>query len=127
MLNKGKFILVIDDESIVCQAFEKELGAYGYIVDRANDCKAALHLVKEKEYDLIFIDFVLPGKDGIQVCKEIKKINKNVKMVFMTGNTESDPIFKEMEFVDAGGRIYQLYKPFLEGELLEITQRALHE
>ena len=61
-----------------------------------------MKLVKEKKYDLIFIDFILPDKDGIQVCKEIKKINQNAKMVFMTGNTDNDPIFKEMEFIDAG-------------------------
>jgi len=65
-------------------------------VDSAN---TALKLVKEKESDLIFIDFVLPGKDGIRVCKEIKAINKNAKIVFMTVNTDVDPIFKELEIV----------------------------
>jgi len=127
LLNPGKFVLVIDDERIVCRAFEKELGDQGYKVDSANDGNAAIELVKKKEYDLIFIDFVLPGKDGIQVCKEIKAINKNAKMIFMTGNIDIDPIFKEMEFIDAGGRTYQLYKPFIEGELLEIAQKALQE
>lgn len=127
MLSKGKKILVVDDEHIVCRAFEKDLGAYGYQVDSAYCGDQALKMVKENTYDLIFIDLVLPKMNGIEVCKAIKAINKSAKMVFMTGNVDNDPIFKEMEFVEAGGRTYQLYKPFIAGELLEITQKALRE
>ncbi|MFH1062850.1 MAG: response regulator [Candidatus Omnitrophota bacterium] len=127
MLNTGKKVLVIDDEHIICRAFEKELGEHGYQVDSAYDADQALEMINKNEYDLVFIDLVLPGKDGIQTCQAIKAMNKSATMIFMTGNTDKDPIFKEMEFVDAGGRTYQLYKPFLEGELLEIAQKALNE
>jgi CheY-like chemotaxis protein len=126
-VNMKKKVLVIDDEHIVCRAFEKDLGAYGYQVDSAYDGEQALKMVNKNEYDLIFIDLILPRTNGIEVCKAIKAINKSAKMIFMTGNVESDPIFKEMEFVEAGGRTYQLYKPFIAGELLETAQRALRE
>jgi two-component system alkaline phosphatase synthesis response regulator PhoP len=124
-LNRNKRILVVDDEQIICRAFEKELGEYGYQVDSANDGHMAYEMVKEQEYDLIFIDLILPGIDGIQLCRQIKAVQEKVKMIFMTGNVQTDPIFKEMEFVDAGGESYQLYKPFIDGELIEITRKVL--
>ena len=43
----------------------------------------------------------------------------------MTGMLETDPIFKEMQFVDAGGQAYYLYKPFMQGEILEVAQKVL--
>ena len=86
-------------------------------------------MVKSKKYDLIFIDLVMPGMDGVETCRAIKKISPASILVFMTGKVGGhvDPIFKEVEFVNAGGKDYYLYKPFLAGEILAVTKKALKE
>ncbi len=121
-----KRVLVIDDEPIICRGLEKELTDAGYEADSAGNCDEALNKIKAVPYDLVFVDLVLPGKDGVETCKEIKEISPQTKLVFMTGMLEIDPILKEMQFV-AGGRAYYLYKPFMQGEILEVARKALKE
>lgn len=124
----GEKILVIDDEKIVCTSFERALGDAGYEVDSALSSEAALRKVEKKEYDVIFIDYVLPGDtDGVKVCKAIKEISPDSIAVFMTGKFDKDTTWKEVSFIEAGGKTYSLYKPFASGEILKITKQALTE
>ncbi|MDP8263217.1 MAG: response regulator [Candidatus Ancaeobacter aquaticus] len=123
----GEKILVIDDTPIIGTAFQKELGPEGYAIDVVYDAESALAKIKKNKYDIIFVDLVLPGMDGVQTCKEITAISPDSIQIFMTGNFETDPIFKEAEFIQAGGKTYYLYKPFAKGELLEVTRKALNE
>ncbi len=120
-----KRVLIIDDEPIICRGLEKEFIDAGYEAESAGSCDGALEKIKEREFDIVFIDLVLPGKDGVETCREIKGVSPQSKLVFMTGMMETDPIFKEMQFVEAGGQAHYLYKPFLEGEILEVAQKAL--
>lgn len=122
-----KRILIIDDEPVLCRGLERELSDAGYETDSAGSCDEALKKVKKSQYDLVFVDLVLPGKDGVETCKAIKEISPRTKLVFMTGMLEVDPIFKEMQFVDAGGQAYYLYKPFISGEVLEVARKILEE
>ena len=123
-MKNGK-ILVIDDEEIVCKGFERELGQAGYKVESALNAEEALKKVRSKKFDLIYIDYVLPGMDGVQVCREIKKISPQTEAVYMTGNYEQDSLQSEVEFLEAGGSTFSLYKPFSDGEILEVTKKAL--
>jgi len=123
----GKKILVIDDEEIIQIAFKKELEREGYVVDGALSGEEAVKLVKAKKYDLVFVDFVLPGINGVQTCREIKKISPEATLVFMTGNIDKRLNYSEMDFAEAGGRIYHLYKPFINDEILDIVKKALKE
>lgn len=120
-------ILVIDDEPIIGTAFQRELGEKGYIVDSVLNAEEALKAAKQKEYDLVFIDKVLPGIDGIETCRKIKQISPHSVAILMTGYLDKNNTLKEQEFIDAGGRSYYLYKPFSKGELLFVTQKALKE
>jgi len=120
-----KQILVVDDEKIIGTAFKRELGREGYEVDSVLSGEEALEIVKLKKYALIFVDLIMPGMDGIQTCRAIKEISPDSIIVFMTGRIDKGTIFKEIEFTRAGGKVYYLYKPFLEGELLEVTRKAL--
>ncbi len=123
----GEKILVIDDEKIVYAAFKKELGLEGYEIDGALSGEEALEKVKEKKYALIFIDYHMPGgMNGVEACKAIRKIDSDLVLVFMTGTVEAGTTTeKEAEFIVAGGKVYYLYKPFLEGEILTVTKKAL--
>ena len=65
--------------------------------------------------------------NGIEACREIKKLSPDSIAIFMTGQFDKTNIIKEAQFVDAGGRTFYLYKPFAAGELLEVIQKALSE
>jgi len=120
-------ILVVDDEKIVGTAFKRELGREGFEVDIASDGEKALEMAKVKKYDLIFVDMIMPGINGVQTCRALKEISPGSTTIFMTGYVDKETIFREIEFTKAGGKIYYLYKPFGEGEILSVTKKALSE
>ncbi|MEI6438493.1 MAG: response regulator [Candidatus Omnitrophota bacterium] len=120
-------ILVVDDESIIGLTFDRALVKKGYHVDSVLSGEAALEVVQKKKYDLVFIDKMMPGMDGIETCREIKKLSPDSVCIFMTGQFDRNNILKEQRFVEAGGRTYYLYKPFFEGEMVSVIQKALGE
>lgn len=123
----GENILVVDDEPIIGTAFKVELGGSGYHVDSVLSGEEALKAVKQKKYDLVFIDKTMPGMDGIEACREIKKLSPDSIAIFMTGLFDKANTNKEAQFLAAGGRTYFLYKPFAQGELQEVVKKALIE
>jgi CheY-like chemotaxis protein len=123
----GENILIVDDEALICASFERELSAKGYLVDTVLNGDAALEAVMKKKYDLALIDKNMPGMDGIETCRAIKKISPETVLVFMTGLFDKENILKEKQFVDAGGRTFHLYKPFAAGEVQSVIQKALSE
>ncbi|MBU1084165.1 MAG: response regulator, partial [Candidatus Omnitrophica bacterium] len=112
-------ILIIDDDKLVCTALKKELEGVGYTADYAMDAEEALSKVSEKKYDIIFVDFVLPRTDGIEVCRKIKEIRPDSIVVFITGKVDKNTIQDEVRFMEEGGESKCLYKPFFENEIAE--------
>ncbi len=85
-------ILVIEDDSDIQELIVEFLGSKGYKIDSANDGVEGIQKFKEKEYDLIILDIMMPNLDGHSVCKMIRK-NSNVPIIFLTALTdESDQI-----------------------------------
>ncbi|MBU1084312.1 MAG: response regulator [Candidatus Omnitrophota bacterium] len=125
-VNTGK-ILIVDDEKVVCMGFERVLAEAGYEVDSAMNGSEAIAKAKEKDYDIAFIDLILPAMNGVEVCRAIKKIKPEMTLIFMTGKLDTDPIGREVEFVEAGGKTYSFYKPFGAEEILEVTRKAISE
>lgn len=119
-------ILVVDDEPIIGTMFKRELESKGYDVDVAPDGTAALELVSSNKYDLVFMDIVMPGINGIETCKEIKKTCPDLTVTLMTGKIDRETLDKETDFVNAGGRNF-LYKPFSENEINDIIQKVIGE
>lgn len=120
-------ILVVDDESIIGLTFDRALVKKGYHVDSVLSGEEALEAVKKRKYDLVFIDKMMPGMDGIETCREIKKISPDSICIFMTGLFDKENNLKEMAFVDAGGRTYYLYKPFADGEIESVIKKVISE
>jgi CheY-like chemotaxis protein len=127
MAMASRNILVVDDVEVVFSAFKEELGNAGFEVDTALSSKAAIEKARAKKYDIIFIDMVMPEVDGIEICRALKDISPDSRLVAMTGQIYSGLADKELEFRRAGGKVYFLYKPFLEGEILQITRKALSD
>ena len=85
-----KKILIVDDEDHIRELLKFNLKKNGYIVYMANDGLNGLKLAREKQVDLILLDLMLPGMDGFEVCKEIRRDNiiSNVPIIMLTAKSE---------------------------------------
>ena len=77
------FILVVDDEISIQELIKFNLEQAGYEVDVADDGIIALEKFEKRRPDLIVLDLMLPGKDGYDVCKAIRK-KSNVPIIMVT-------------------------------------------
>lgn len=116
---KGR-ILVIDDEDIVRISCKRALTPEGYEVDVAASGLEGLELFGRGQYDLVIIDLKMPGIDGMEVLKNIKKDRPAQNVIVMTGYNAPDNItslsFEGSEFLE---------KPFTPDTLLEKTNHIL--
>lgn len=87
--SKTRRALVVDDSLTVRRQLEQELGASNVQVDSAETGERGLDLMGKNDYDIIFLDVMLPGADGYQVCKHIKKnpLLKQIPVVMLTSKS----------------------------------------
>ena len=116
-MTEKKRILVVDDSVFVCVSMEDTLGAGNYVVDHARSGEDALKMIGSNKYDLVYLDMIMPGLNGIETCKLIKEISPETKLIFMTGCYD-DVQERRTSFIKAGGEDYCLYKPFTRDEVL---------
>jgi DNA-binding response OmpR family regulator len=79
-----KMILVVDDQQDICFALEKVLREDGFVVDSYDDPLVALEKFNAELYDLIVLDIKMPELNGFDLYREIKKLDKKVKVYFLT-------------------------------------------
>ena len=79
-----KRILVVDDESDVCFVLEEVLGENGFVVDSYKDPLLALGKFKAHSYNLVILDIKMPELNGFALYREIKRLDKKVKVCFLT-------------------------------------------
>jgi DNA-binding response OmpR family regulator len=79
-----KRIAVVDDEPDITTIIDKGLKRYGFAVDTFNDPQAALAKFKPSYYDLIIIDIRMPSINGFDLYRELKKIDSDVRVCFLT-------------------------------------------
>lgn len=115
-------ILIIEDEKTLAESLKYALETFGYAVDYLTDGEAAERriLVSHKEYDLIILDWMLPNKDGLTICKEVRKNKIMVPIIMLTARFDMKD---KVAALDAGADDY-LVKPFSLEEL-EARVRAL--
>ena len=106
-------ILLVEDEKLMSMFIEMELSHEGYKVDIAYDGREGLAIGQESEYDLILLDIMLPGLNGIEVCRRIRR-SSQVPIIMLTAKGDvSDKVLG----LDVGANDY-LTKPFAIEELL---------
>jgi len=115
-------ILLIEDEAGVVSFIKKGLAEEGYEISVALDGNTGAQMALTHSYDLIIIDIMLPGKNGLEVCKEIRGYNKKVSILFLTalGTTENvvlgletgadDYLVKPFKFIELLARIKSLLR-----------------
>jgi DNA-binding response OmpR family regulator len=109
-------LLVVEDEEMLLNIIAKGLKRCGYAVDKAGDGEEALELFSLNEYDLIVLDLNLPGIDGMEVLRRIRRDNPLVKIIILSARSE---IEDRISGLDDGANDY-LVKPF---DFLELEAR----
>jgi two-component system, OmpR family, response regulator ArlR len=106
-------ILLVEDEKQMAMFIEMELNHEGYKVEVSYDGREGLKNVEDVQYDLILLDVMLPGLNGIEVCRRIRQFSK-VPIIMLTAKSDvSDKVLG----LDVGANDY-LTKPFAIEELL---------
>lgn len=111
----GKRVLVVDDEKLIVKGIRFSLEQEGMEVECAYDGEEALALVKEKEFDIILLDVMLPKLDGFEVCQQIREFS-NVPIIMLTAKGED---MDKILGLDYGADDY-MTKPF---NILEVKAR----
>ena len=107
-------ILIIEDDARVAELIKRGLEEAEYIVALALDGLLGRNLVLQSEFDLVIVDVILPEINGIDLCKEIRKIKPDLSIIMLTALGTTDD---KIEGFDAGADDY-LVKPFEMRELL---------
>jgi two-component system, OmpR family, KDP operon response regulator KdpE len=113
-------ILMVDDDSQIRRVMRTTLEAQGYEVDEAGSGERALDFLQSEKYALVLLDINLPGKTGIETCREIRA-NASVPIIMLTVR---DAAPDKIEALDAGAQDY-VTKPFSMGELLARVRSVL--
>ena len=107
-------ILVIEDEKGIANFLRDGLTEEYFAVDVAYEGKTGLQMALSNEYDLLLIDWMLPGLSGIEIVKNIRKVNPAIPVIFLTArDTIDDTVFG----LESGANDY-IKKPFQFAELL---------
>ncbi len=108
-------VLVVDDEAPVREALRRALTLEGYSVELAADGSEALHrLSDEAAADAVVLDVLMPGIDGLEVCRRIRSAGNGIPVLMLTAR---DEVADRVAGLDAGADDY-LVKPFALEELL---------
>lgn len=120
-LNRQARILIVEDERSILSAIRRGMAFEGYTVDVAETGNLALDIVRDRMPDLIVLDIMLPGIDGIEVCRRIRAAGEDVPILMLTAR---DEIQDRVAGLDAGADDY-LIKPFAFEELLARVRALL--
>jgi two-component system copper resistance phosphate regulon response regulator CusR len=107
-------ILLVEDEPSAARFIAKGLREAAYAVDVAADGRTAAEQCQQNDYDAVILDVMLPGKDGLTVCREIRGAGQDVPVLMLTAR---DAVEARVQGLDAGADDY-LTKPFDFRELL---------
>lgn len=107
-------ILYVEDEKYMARAVAQVLKKNNYSVDLAHDGVSGLDLARSDVYDIIILDIMLPGFDGISILREIRKQNLMTPVILLTAKGETEDKVKGL---DCGADDY-LVKPFQTEELM---------
>ncbi len=114
-------VLVVDDEPIVCHSLRRILAKHSCAVEEAFEARIAEQKLKNKKYDLIFLDLKMPDKDGMDILLSIKENYPETPVIMITGYASID---KAVEATKLGA--YQFIpKPFTPEELKEVALEAM--
>ena len=121
-LQNSARILVADDEQGIRELLELELGLQGYAIETVTNGQEAIDKIKKEKFDLVLCDIKMPKATGIQVLKEARKYNPDMRVIMMTGYGEEANYNDSMRFGASGF----ISKPFHIDEVVASVEKAIN-
>ena len=117
-------VLVIDDDPVFCTVLQGILENDGYSVELAGDAQTGISRFDEMDPDLVIVDILMPGKEGIATILELRENNPEARILAMTGggNFAAGDVLRIAELLGADN---SLKKPFAPAALLATVKRCL--
>jgi len=113
-------LLLVDDENDFVETLAERLRLRNFNVSVALNGNEAINLVKENEFDVIVLDVLMPGKDGVETLKEIKSIDQISQVIMLTGHATVKTAIQGMK----NGAFDYLIKPTDTDDLIEMIKKA---
>jgi len=117
----NKKVLIVDDQFGIRVLLYEVFGKEGYQIFQAANGKEALKIVQNGSPDLVLLDMKIPGMDGLEILKRIKKIDRDIKVIMMTAYGELDMIKEATKH----GAITHVTKPFDIDQLRVLVREQL--
>jgi two-component system OmpR family response regulator len=114
-------VLVVEDEPLIAEVVARTLEREGLAADVVGDGDAALTAAGSEQYQLIVLDLMLPGRDGLEVCREIRRADAQTPIIMLTAR---DALEDKVLGLDSGADDY-VTKPFELEELLARVRSLL--
>ena len=116
-------LLIVDDEPVLCDSLKRVFEREGYEVSAAGTAEAALQLYADAPHDLILCDIILPGMDGIEFLKTVRRNAPDQMVIIMTAYASIETAVGALR---AGARDYIL-KPVIHEEIKRLVHMAMNE
>src|SRR5512144_209323 len=113
-------VLVVDDEEPLRRLLKKELTRKGFSVEVAADGRAAVEILKENTFDILLLDIIMPGIDGISLMKKLQSDPASPAIIVLTGRATVETAVEAMK----NGAFDYLTKPYKLDELVIVGDRA---
>ncbi len=123
MAKQTSRILIIDDDKQICAILSDLVKGEGFEATVAYEGEKALKIVRSAAPDLLLVDMMLPGMDGMEVLRQVKDLDPELPVVFITGHADARGAVKAIK---AGAHDY-LSKPFDNQDVIRVVHRALAE
>ena len=117
-MDEKRKLLIVDDQNGIRILLVEVFSSEGYQTFQASNGKLALDIVKQESPDLVLLDMKIPGMDGLEILKRIKKIDSKIKVIMMTAYGELDMI----QEAKATGALMHFTKPFDIDELRIVVE-----
>jgi DNA-binding response OmpR family regulator len=118
-----KRILLAEDEEIIRMLIVDTLEDEDYIVEEAADGEEAFKLFEQNEYDLLILDYMMPGLTGIEVIEKVRSSQSSVKILMLSAKSQQH----EQEKILSAGADDFMAKPFSPLNLIEKVKDMLNE
>lgn len=120
----AKKILLVEDEDFIRELYTRQLSKAGFAVKSAIDGQAGLEMLKNEVFDLLLLDIMLPGMNGLQLLREFKTHNPNSKMItILLTNLGQEAVIKEG--FELGAQAYLIKASYTPDQVITEVKHAL--
>ncbi len=121
---QNKKILLVEDEDFIRELYVRQLTKEGFEIKSAADGQTGLNLLKTEVFDLLLLDIMLPGINGLQLLREFKTLNPNSKMItILLTNLGQEAVIKEG--FELGAQAYLIKASYTPDQVVTEVKNAL--